>query len=98
MANVGTSERPDWPLAVVVGAGGMGMALARRLGQSHRLLLVDRDGDRAASQAQMLRGEGHDAQAFTCDVTNGAQVEALALSASDAGPIRTLANVVGLSP
>ena len=40
---VGTSARPDLPLAVVVGAGGMGIAIARRLGQRYRLLLADRN-------------------------------------------------------
>ncbi len=31
---------PGQPLAVVVGAGGMAMAIARRLGHSYRVLLV----------------------------------------------------------
>ena len=40
MHKLGSSERPDWPLAVVVGAGGLGMAVARRLGLSHRIPLA----------------------------------------------------------
>lgn len=98
MAKVGTSERPDWPLAVVVGAGGMGAAIARRLGQSHRLLIADRQIDAADRVAASLRGEGHDARPFACDVTDQAQVDALAEVAKTAGNVRTLANVVGLSP
>ena len=98
MVKVGTSERPDWPLAVVVGAGGMGMAVARRLGQSHRILLADRNLDHATSMAAAMRGDGYDAQAIACDVTDQTQVDALAAAAKQAGNVRTLANVVGLSP
>jgi len=32
-ARRGTSERPDPPIALVIGGGGMGMSAARRLGQ-----------------------------------------------------------------
>jgi NAD(P)-dependent dehydrogenase (short-subunit alcohol dehydrogenase family) len=98
MVKVGVSERPDWPLAVIVGAGGMGMALARRVGQNHRILLADLNQSHASEMAAGLRGDGYDAQAIACDVTNAAQVQELADAAKAAGPIRTLCNVVGLSP
>jgi len=95
---VGTSRRPDWPLAVIVGAGGMGMAIARRLGQSHRLLIADRDESQLDRQSAMLAGEGHDVATFRCDVTNADDVHALAACAGANGPVTALANVVGLSP
>lgn len=98
MVKVGTSERPDWPLAVIVGAGGMGMAIARRIGQDHRILLADRNHEHAAAMAAALRGDGYDADSRECDVTNAAQVSGLAADAQAAGPVRTLCNVVGLSP
>lgn len=91
------NARPDWPLAVVVGAGGLGMAVARRLGQSHRLLLADRDHDHAVRCAEMLVTEGHDAQAAACDVTQQADVSALAERARTMGSVRSLVHVVGLS-
>lgn len=94
----GISERPDWPLAVVIGAGGMGMAVARRLGQRNRLLLVDVDGARAGAEAERLRGEGHDATPHTCDITDAAAVAALAERAAQSGPLRVLAHVAALSP
>ena len=34
------SHRPDLPIAVVIGAGGLSMAIAQRLGQNHRIVLV----------------------------------------------------------
>ena len=34
------NHRPDLPIAVVIGAGGLSMAIAQRLGQNHRIVLV----------------------------------------------------------
>jgi len=98
MARIGSSERPDWPTAVVVGAGGLGIAAARRLGLSHRLLVADRDADHVERQCAALRGDGYDAVAVTCDVTRPADIARLAAEATTRPAVRTLANVVGLSP
>jgi NAD(P)-dependent dehydrogenase (short-subunit alcohol dehydrogenase family) len=98
MTGIGSSERPDWPTAVVVGAGGLGTAVARRLGLSHRLLVADRDADHVEQQCAALRADGYDAEAVVCDVTRPADIAALAARASTRPALRTLANVVGLSP
>ena len=98
MAIPGSSERPDWPTAVVVGAGGLGMAVARRLGLSHRLLVADRDGDHAERQCAALRADGYDAEAIACDVARPGDIAHLAALAGARPAVRTLANVVGLSP
>jgi len=90
--------RPGQSLAVVVGAGGMAMAIARRLGVSYRLLVADRDGSHLNRQVETLRHEGYDATGFTCDVTNPLAVGGMAETASRTGPPRALAHVVGLSP
>ncbi|RYH13534.1 MAG: SDR family oxidoreductase [Alphaproteobacteria bacterium] len=98
LAEVGSSRRPDWPLAVVVGAGGMGMAIARRLGQTHRVLLADRDADHLDRQSRQLEVEGLDVAVITCDVTDRGDLVRLAETARTAGPVKSLAYVVGLSP
>lgn len=98
MHRIGSNDRPDWPLAVVVGAGGMGMAVARRLGQSHRLLIADRDAAHLDRQIAALTVEGHDATPARCDVTVAEDIAALAARAEELGPVRALAHVVGLSP
>lgn len=95
---VGTSRRPDLDLAVIVGAGGMGMAVARRLGQRHRLLIADRDAGHLDRQAVQLRIEGYDIATCACDVSISTSVAELARQAAELGPVRTLAHVVGLSP
>ena len=95
---LGSSERADLPLGVVIGAGTMGMAVARRLAQRCRVLLADIDGARAEAGAAMLRGEGCDARAIACDVTDPAAVAALAARVAELGGLGTLAHVAGLSP
>lgn len=91
------NARPDWPLAVIVGAGGMGMAVARRIGQTHRLLLADRDFAHLERCLDTLEQEGHDARIMPCDVTKADDVAALGDRALEAGPVQSLAHVVGLS-
>lgn len=98
MDRLGYSERPDWPLAVIVGAGGMGMAVARRLSQRHRVLLADLDAGRAEVGAETLRAEGGDARGIACDVTDPRAVSALGEAADRLGGFRALVHVAGLSP
>lgn len=95
---VGTSRRPDLDLAVIVGAGGMGMAVARRLGQHHRLLIADRDAEHLEKMTTQMRLEGYDISTCACDVASADAVSALGRQAAAQGPVRTLAHVVGLSP
>lgn len=89
---------PEQPLAVVVGAGGMGMAIARRLGQCHRLLLVDIDREKVAGHTAALRQDGIDAAGIACDITLANDVRRLAAQARSMGGFRALAQVAGLSP
>jgi NAD(P)-dependent dehydrogenase (short-subunit alcohol dehydrogenase family) len=98
MHRLGSNERPDWRLAVVIGAGALGMAAARRLSQRHRVLVADIDQDRAEAAAESLRHEGGDAAGFGCDVTAPAAVEALAERVADLGGLGVLAHVAALSP
>ena len=98
MPSVGSNERPGLPLAVVVGAGGMGMAIARRLGQHHRLLLADRDAAHLERQLATLHAEGHLATGAVCDITNPDDVAMLSAEVARQGGIRALAHVAGLSP
>jgi NAD(P)-dependent dehydrogenase (short-subunit alcohol dehydrogenase family) len=94
----GVNTRNDLPLALIVGAGGMGMAAARRLGERNRVLLADIDEARAEAGAAALRGDGYDASAIGCDVTDPESVAAFAHHAGTLGPIRAIAHVAGLSP
>jgi NAD(P)-dependent dehydrogenase (short-subunit alcohol dehydrogenase family) len=92
------NRRPGQALAVVVGAGGMAMAIARRLGDSYRVMVADRDRAHLDRQVAMLQSEGHDATGVVCDVVDPDAVRRLAAAAEQSGPVRALAHVVGLSP
>lgn len=94
----GTSDRPDLPIALVVGAGGMGMSTARRLGQSHRIVLASLTAAKMAQREAALREDGIDATGVQCDVTDAASVARLAAFVAEKGPLRTLAHVAALSP
>ena len=74
------------------------MAVARRLGDVHRLLICDLDAGLVERSVSALRAEGHDAFGRVCDVTDRASVRALASAAAGRGQVKTLLNVVGLSP
>jgi NAD(P)-dependent dehydrogenase (short-subunit alcohol dehydrogenase family) len=92
------SARPDLPLAVVISAGGIGMAAARRLGQRNRLLLVDKNPDVLATSAQSLAADGYDVSSTVCEITDPASVAELAKTVGARGSMRILAHVAGLSP
>src|SRR5260370_21113204 len=74
---------PPMPLAVIVGAGAMGMAIASRLGQRHRLILAEVDAQRLEAAAATLKSEGIWVVAVACDVTQATSVNALAPVVSD---------------
>jgi NAD(P)-dependent dehydrogenase (short-subunit alcohol dehydrogenase family) len=86
------------PLAVVVGAGGMGVVVARTLGSDYRVLLVDIDLQRAVAAADAIRAGGARIDAAHCDVTSPSSVCALADLVAQQGGFQVLAHVAGLSP
>jgi NAD(P)-dependent dehydrogenase (short-subunit alcohol dehydrogenase family) len=98
MHRIGSSERPDLPLAVVVGAGALGMAVARRMALTHRILLADLDGAAAQERAAAMREDGCDALAAACDVTSREDVAALAGTVAERGGLGAMIYVAGLSP
>lgn len=67
--------RIDGKIAMITGgASGIGSATARRFAESGAtVLIVDLNGERAKDLAAAIPG----AQAFSCDITNGAAVNAL---------------------
>ena len=83
---------------VVVGVGGMGQAIARRLGSGDRILLADFNAPALEETAAKLRGEGFDVTTQVVDVSSRASVHELAVKAAALGPVTRLAHTAGLSP
>jgi NAD(P)-dependent dehydrogenase (short-subunit alcohol dehydrogenase family) len=91
----GTTSVPR-PVAVVSGAArGIGLATARRLNDTHRVALVDLDGDGARAAAAAL---GTDAIAAACDITDADSVRAAVGKIVDAaGGIDVVISNAGIS-
>lgn len=85
-------------VVVVIGAGGMGQAIARRQGPGRGLVLADFDEAALNRTAEALRGDGHRVDAHVVDVSSAASVTELAAAAAASGPVVQVAHTAGLSP
>ena len=83
---------------VVVGVGGMGEAIARRLGAGKQVVIADFDQAALDRVASGLRGDGFDIHPQLVDVSSKDSVVALAAAAAQLGPVRQVAHTAGLSP
>jgi NAD(P)-dependent dehydrogenase (short-subunit alcohol dehydrogenase family) len=83
---------------VVIGAGGIGQAIARRQGFGRTILLADRNEDTLAKAASDMGGASYAVVTQTVDVTSRVSVRALAEAAAALGPIMQVINTAGLSP
>lgn len=83
---------------VVIGVGGMGLAIARRIGPGKALLLADFDNPTLESAASALRADGHDVHTRHVDVADPDSVRELAQAADALGPVAQVAHTAGLSP
>ncbi|MCX5240269.1 SDR family oxidoreductase [Streptomyces prunicolor] len=83
---------------VIIGAGGMGLAVARRLGAGRTVLLADIGEDVLKAAEQTLRDEGLTVTTQVVDVTSAASVQHLAQTAQAAGEVDQVVHTAGLSP
>jgi len=85
-------------VVVITGLGGMGMAIARRLGSGRQLILADYAQDLLDRGAAQLRGEGHTIETVRVDVSDPRSVVHLAEHTSQHGPLRAIVHTAGVSP
>ncbi|MEV0712171.1 SDR family oxidoreductase [Nocardia aurea] len=88
----------DRDVAVVIGIGGMGRAIAGRIGSGRSILLADFDEAALTAVAGQLRDAGHLVTARVVDVADRESVRSLADAAAALGPVTHLAHTAGLSP
>jgi NAD(P)-dependent dehydrogenase (short-subunit alcohol dehydrogenase family) len=85
-------------VVVVTGTGGMGRAIARRLGAGRILVLADASDEQLRDTADGLRDTGFDVHPVSVDVSSRRDVAELAASASGLGTIRSVVHTAGVSP
>jgi NAD(P)-dependent dehydrogenase (short-subunit alcohol dehydrogenase family) len=95
-----TMGRETRRVSVVTGAGGgMGLAVAQRLGRrGDRVVLAELNEAGLKNAASQLRGEGVEAQEVLCDIADRDSVRALAEACAGAGELAALVHTAGLSP
>jgi len=85
-------------VVVVIGAGGIGQAIARRQGAGRTVLLADRNETVLAAARDVLEVGGHAVCIRQVDVSSRESVRALAQAAAGLGPVVNVVNTAGLSP
>ena len=89
----------DMPeVIVVIGAGLIGQAIARRISSGKHVVLADLKEANAEAAAKTLKDAGFDVSTASVDVANRASVEALVTTASSAGDITGVIHAAGVSP
>jgi NAD(P)-dependent dehydrogenase (short-subunit alcohol dehydrogenase family) len=83
---------------VVVGAGSIGQAIARRLGAGKHVLLADINREAAESAAKVLTNAGFVTSIATVDVSSRESVRSLVAMATAIGDITGLIHAAGVSP
>jgi NAD(P)-dependent dehydrogenase (short-subunit alcohol dehydrogenase family) len=92
-------DEADMAVTVITGgAGGMGLATAKVVGRSHKVVLCDVRADRLETAIAELAGEGIAATAIDCDVTDRDAVTDLFETAAGLGPIASVIHTAGVSP
>jgi NAD(P)-dependent dehydrogenase (short-subunit alcohol dehydrogenase family) len=85
-------------VVVVIGSGGIGLAIARRQGFGKTVLLADFNDQVLSAAAADLRTASYAVETQIVDVSSRASVEALAAKAASLGNVLQVINTAGLSP
>jgi NAD(P)-dependent dehydrogenase (short-subunit alcohol dehydrogenase family) len=83
---------------VLIGAGQIGQAIARRVGFGKRVLLADMRHDNANAAAEILGNAGYEVSVATVDASSRKAVHALVEMATGLGDITGLILAAGVSP
>jgi NAD(P)-dependent dehydrogenase (short-subunit alcohol dehydrogenase family) len=83
---------------VVIGAGSIGQAVARRVSAGKHVLLADLRDDNAEAAAKTLADAGFDVSTAEVDVSSRASVRGLVEKAAGIGEVAGLIHAAGVSP
>jgi NAD(P)-dependent dehydrogenase (short-subunit alcohol dehydrogenase family) len=85
-------------VVVVIGAGSIGQAIARRVSAGKHVLLADLSQQNADAAAKVLNDAGFEVSTATIDVSSREQVHALVQNATALGEVTGLIHAAGVSP
>jgi NAD(P)-dependent dehydrogenase (short-subunit alcohol dehydrogenase family) len=85
-------------VVVVIGAGQIGQAIARRISAGKHVLLADVHQENADAAAEVLANAGFDVSTIVVDVSSRASVQALAKGADALGDVTGVIHAAGVSP
>jgi NAD(P)-dependent dehydrogenase (short-subunit alcohol dehydrogenase family) len=85
-------------VVVIIGAGGIGTAIARRQGFGKAILLADNNRRTLDDAAALLKAASYNVHTQIVDVTSRSSVRALAEKAASLGRVSQVLNTAGLSP
>lgn len=85
-------------VTVVIGAGQIGQAIARRVSAGKHVLLADLRQTNADAAAEVLADAGFDVGATTVDVSDRESVHALVEAATSLGDVTGVIHAAGVSP
>ena len=83
---------------VVIGAGSIGQAIARRVSAGKHVLLADLRQESADAAAKVLKDAGFSVSTATVDVSKRASVHALVQTAVALGNVTGVIHAAGVSP
>lgn len=85
-------------IAVLIGTGSIGVAIARQCAVGRTLVLADLKQEQLDARAEELRNEGFTVETHLVDVSRREQVEALAAFADGLGTVTRVVHAAGVSP
>jgi NAD(P)-dependent dehydrogenase (short-subunit alcohol dehydrogenase family) len=85
-------------VVVVIGAGSIGQAIARRVSAGKQVVMADLHGHNAEAAAEVLRDAGFEVTTATVDVSSRESIRALIATATGLGEITGLIHAAGVSP
>ena len=85
-------------VALVIGAGQISMAIARRMGRGMKIVLGDKNIENAKSIADIMINAGYDVEPFEMDLSSRESIKAIINKALEYGDIKYLINGAGVSP
>lgn len=82
---------------IVVGAGQISLAIARRMGYGRKIILGDVNFDHAEKMAVLMNQAGFDVEPFAVDLSSREDIRAMIAKAQRYGEIKAMVNGAGVS-